>query len=61
MFVILNKQKIYSYLVAASTVVILFILSFYFTNTETKTLETSSNVENLKPICNVETEQKRIR
>ena len=60
MFFILNKQKIYSYLVAASTVVILFILSFYFTNTETKTLETSSNVENLKPICNVETEQKRI-
>ena len=48
MFFIFNKQKIYSYIVAASTVAILFVLSFFFINTdisnETKELETSSNI-----------------
>lgn len=60
MFFIFNKQKIYSYLVAASTVVILFVLSFFFINTDMKTMETSSNISKLIPIYSVQTEQKRI-
>ena len=60
MFFIFNKQKIYSYLVAASTVIILFILSFYFTNIDTEALETASETSKLVPIYNVDTEQKRI-
>lgn len=43
MFFLFNKQKIYSYLIAASTVVILFILSFFLTNPEIETVETTSN------------------
>ena len=46
MFFIFNKQKIYSYAVAASTVVILFILSFFFINTDMETTETSTNAIN---------------
>ncbi len=60
MFFIFNKQKIYSYLVAASTVVILFILSFFFVNAEIKSIETSAITGKLVPIYNVQTEQKRI-
>ena len=60
MFFIFNKQKIYSYLVAASTVIILFILSFFFTNSNVDILETTSNINTLTPIYNVETARKRI-
>lgn len=60
MFFIFNKQKIYSYLIAASTVVVLFVLSFYFTGTDLKTIETATNVSRLVPIYNVETDAKRI-
>ncbi len=60
MFFVFNKQKIYSYLIAASTVVILFILSFYFTNSDMKAIETSSNISKLVPIYSVDTQQKRI-
>lgn len=60
MFFIFNKQKIYSYLIAASTVVILFILSFFLVNTDMQTIQTSSNASKLVPIYSVQTEQKRI-
>lgn len=60
MFFVLNKQKIYSYMVATSTVVILFILSFFFVNTDVKTIETSALTSELVPIYSVQTEQKRI-
>ena len=43
MFFIFNKQKIYSYLIAASTVVILFILSIFFAKTNIESVETVSN------------------
>lgn len=46
MFFIFNKQKIYSYVIAASTVVVLFILSFFFINTDMEVTETSSNIVN---------------
>lgn len=60
MFFIFNKQKIFSYLVAASTVVILFILSLFFTTPEVKTIETSAQNTKLLPIYDVLTNQKKI-
>ena len=45
MFIVFNKQKIYSYLVALSTVVILFIFAFIVTNDPGYALQTSTNVE----------------
>ncbi len=56
MFFIFNKQKIYSYLVAASTVVILFILSFFLINTDIETIETSSNTNTSNQINIIENE-----
>lgn len=46
MFFLFNKEKIYSYIIASSTIVILFILSFLFINTDMKIVEVSSNIDN---------------
>lgn len=46
MFFIFNKQKIYSYAIAASTVIVLFILSFFFINTDMEATEASINTVN---------------
>ncbi len=45
MFIVFNKQKIYSYLVALSTVVILFVIAFAVTNSPSNVIETSVNVQ----------------
>ncbi len=60
MFFIFNKQKIYSYLIATSTVVILLILSFFFTKSDMDVMQTSSPINTLVPICKVETVKKQI-
>ena len=52
MFFIFNKQKIYSYLIAASTVVILFIVSFFFAKTNMESVETVSNTTMTNSINN---------
>lgn len=51
MFIVFNKQKIYSYLVALSTVVVLFAIAFAVTN-ENEMLQTSSNVEQNNIVVN---------
>lgn len=45
MFIVFNKQKIYSYLVALSTVVILFVIAFAVTNSSNDVLQTSTNTQ----------------
>lgn len=60
MFCVFNKQKIYSYLIAASAAVVLFVLSFFLTKTDLKAIETASSVGSSVPIYNVETTSKRI-
>ncbi|MCI9038367.1 MAG: hypothetical protein HFJ29_00560 [Clostridia bacterium] len=45
MFIVFNKQKIYSYLVALSTVVILFVIAFAVTNSPNNVLQTSTNLQ----------------
>lgn len=43
MFVIFNKEKIYSYLVSVGTVVILFVMAIAITNRNEKIIETMAN------------------
>lgn len=57
MFIVFNRQKILSYLVAFSTIVILFGIAFSVTNGNA--VITSSTVREL-PIYNVKTDQKKI-
>ncbi len=45
MFIVFNKQKIYSYLVALSTVVILFVIAFAVTSQPSQVIQTSTNME----------------
>ena len=61
MFFVLNKQKIYTYLVSIVTVVLLFIAgSMNNTNNAGNTVQTSSTVQKKLPIYNVKTEQKKV-
>lgn len=52
MFIVFNKQKIYSYLVALSTVVVLFIIAFAVTNDKNNVLQTSVNLEENNIVVN---------
>lgn len=52
MFIVFNKQKIYSYLVALSTVVILFAIAFAVTSKPKDMLQTSTNVQEQNNIIN---------
>lgn len=52
MFIVFNKQKIYSYLVALSTVVILFAIAFAVTSQPKDMLQTSTNVQEQNNIIN---------
>lgn len=58
MLIVFNKKKIYSYLVALCTVIILFMVAASFTNS--MTIATSSNVARKLPIYQVKTEKKKV-
>ena len=45
MFIVLNKQKIYSYLVTFSTVIALFVIAFAVTNNVSNTIVTSASAK----------------
>ena len=59
MFCVFNKQKIISYLVASSTVIILLAVSIFFTG-NMETMQISAKAGKLVPIYNVDTNKKRI-
>ncbi len=59
MLIIFNKRKIYSYLVASSMVVILFLLSFSIIGDNFSTVLTSSSSKEL-PIYSVQTDKKQV-
>lgn len=59
MFIIFNKQKIYSYLVALSTVIVLFFVAASFTNKSNEILQTMSQSKML-PVYSVETNEPKI-
>lgn len=60
MFIVFNKQKIYSYIVAFSTVIVLFSGATFFTSKNFDTIQTSATTEKLLPIYSVETTDKKI-
>ncbi len=59
MFIVFNKQKIYSYLIAFGTVFSLFVIAFVMTTNGQNTILTSSNGKEL-PIYSVDTKEKKI-
>lgn len=60
MFIVFNKQKIYSYIVALFTVVVLFCGASIIPSKNIETVPTSSSVNKLLPIYSVETEEKNV-
>ncbi|MBR1653480.1 MAG: polysaccharide deacetylase family protein [Clostridia bacterium] len=59
MFLVFNKQKIYSYLVALSTVVALFIIAATVGNKTGELIQTISKSK-LVPIYNVQTDEQKV-
>lgn len=59
MFLVFNKQKIYSYLIALSTVVVLFVIAATFSNKSGGLMPTASQAK-LVPIYNVETNESKV-
>lgn len=59
MFIVFNKEKIYSYVIALSTIVILFVMATTIVNKNDGIISTSSNSKQL-PIYSVNTEEKKV-
>lgn len=59
MFIVFNKEKIYSYIIALSTIVILFMMANVIVSKNTNSIFTSSS-NKLVPIYSVNTEEKQI-
>ena len=59
MFIILNKQKIYTYLISIMTVVLLFCIAGTLTG-EREAIATASTNEKYLPIYKVQTEENKI-
>lgn len=53
MFFVINKQKIYSYLIASSMVMILLLGSIFFTSKNQNTMETWSETNSNNIVNNV--------
>ena len=62
MFFVLNKQKIYTYLVSIVTVVLLFCVAGSVNNTSTSrdAIQTVSEPQKRLPIYQVQTEDKKV-
>lgn len=60
MFLVFNKQKIYTYVVSILTVVILFGVASTLNISKGGTIETASNNQKLLPIYNVETKENKV-
>mgnify|MGYP004529796143 FL=1 len=59
MFLIFNKQKIYTYLISIITVLLLFCVADALT-VDNKAMQASSTTEKLLPIYNVKTDEKKV-
>ena len=59
MFIIFNKQKIYTYFISVTMVILLFCVAGVLTNKE-QAIATSSTNEKLLPIYNVQTEENKV-
>lgn len=59
MFVVFNKQRIYTYLISIITVVLLFCVAETLTG-DKESIATSSTNEKLLPIYSVKTEENKV-
>lgn len=60
MFIVFNKEKIYSYVIALSTIVILFIMASTIINRKDGIIATSSSASKQLPVYSVDTKEKKI-
>lgn len=61
MFLVFNKEKVYSYIVVLSTVAVLFGISSIFINPEDKSsITVSANAQKELPIYSVQTEENKV-
>lgn len=60
MFLIFNKQKLYSYIVTLSTVIVLFVIAAGITSQRKEEIITTSSSSKLLPIYSVDTEQNKV-
>lgn len=60
MFFVLNKQKIYTYIVSAVMVLILFCAASTLNVNNNDTVQTSASSSKLLPIYNVQTDEKKV-
>ncbi len=60
MFLVFNKQKIYTYVVSAVMVLFLFCAASTFNKENKNSIETSSTASKLLPIYNVQTDEKKV-
>ena len=60
MFFVLNKEKIYSYIVALSTVIVLFVTATVLSNMDNNVLPTSAKASKELPIYSVECEESKV-
>lgn len=59
MFLVFNKQKIYTYIVSLVTVILLFCVAANLNRTK-NAIQTSATTQKLLPIYNVKTEEKKV-
>lgn len=55
MFFVINKDKIYAFLVSIFTVIILFLTANFIISSDENSIATSSGIDKLLPIYNVDT------
>lgn len=60
MFVVFNKEKIFSYVIAVATVVVLFLVASTFKDNNMSTIKASANLEKKLPIYCVNTEENKV-
>ncbi len=60
MFYVFNKQKIYTYLIASSTVIVLLVVSIFYAGVRNDSKQVSATTSKLLPIYSVDTNKKWI-
>lgn len=60
MFLVFNKEKIYTYIVSIITVVLLFCVASNISVIKGESMQTSANTEKLLPIYKVKTEENKV-
>ncbi len=60
MFFVINKDKIYAFLVSIFTVIILFLTANFIISSDENSIATSSGIDKLLPIYNVDTKDNKV-